>query len=180
MDIPQHVWARGYERPSPREPLFGRYIRVNLSARPDLPSTFDAIAHMVECGQQASEVVPFSRVAWSLVLLGVEPTERLRVTEVQEAYLQMWDRHPDVWPKIKRREGVFSVWFVDRALRPFLGCVCEEVPWDVWVSDRDLREGRIYQKLLAEGQPPILMALNAVHASELNELWGARTAQQAA
>ncbi len=180
MNIPQHVWARGYERHPPHEPLFGRYIRIDLSASPNLSMTFDAVSHMVECGQQASEVVPFSRVAWSLVFLGVEPTERERIAEVQQEYLQMWERHPDVWPKVQRREGVFSVWFVDRALRPFLGCVCEEAPWDVWVSGRDVREERIYQKFLAEGQPPIMMALNAVHASELNELWGARPAQQAA
>lgn len=172
MDIPQHVWARGYERNPPHDPLFGRYIRIDLSARPDLEATFDAVARLVTYGQQAAEVVPFSRVAWAVVVFGVEPNERERVAEVQRQYVAMWERHPDVWPKLRPRESVFSVWFVDRMLRPFLGCVCEEAPWDVWVSGRDVRQERVYQKLLAEAQPPILMALNAVHAAELSESWG--------
>lgn len=172
MDIPPHVWARGYERNTPHEPLFGRYIRIDLTGRPDLRSTFDTVAQMVLYGQQATEVVPFSRVAWALVVFGVEPTERARIEEVQRHYISMWERHPDVWPQLQPREGVFSVWFVDRAMRPFLGCVCDESPWDLWVSGRDVRTERVYKKLLAEGQAPILMALNAVHAAELSDSWG--------
>ena len=172
MDIPQHVWARGYERSSPGEPLFGRYIRIDLSGRPDLESTFDAVARLVVYGQQASAVVPFSRVAWAVVIFGVEPHERARVAEVQRQYAAMWERHPDVWPQLEAREVVFSAWFVDRARRPFLGCVCEEAPWDLWVSGADVREERPYRRFLAEGDGPLLMALNAVHASELSDAWG--------
>ncbi len=172
MDIPQHVWARGYERSTPHEPLFGRYIRIDLTPRPDLRTTFDTVAQLVVYGQQAAEVVPFSRVAWAVVIYGVEPHEAERIEEVKSQYVAMWERHPDVWPQLQPREVVFSVWFVDRASRPFLGCVCDERPWDLWVSGRDVRQERLYQRLLADGQAPILMALNAVHAAELSDNWG--------
>ncbi|AMV25002.1 hypothetical protein VT84_11440 [Gemmata sp. SH-PL17] len=172
MDIPPHVRARGYERDSPDDPLFGRYIRIDLTERPNLELTFDAVAHMVVYGQQASEVVPFSRVAWAVLVFGIEPHERERIAEVQNQYSAMWERYPNLWPKLRERECVFSVWFVDRATRPFLGCLCDENPWDVWASGRDVREERFFRKLLSSRQLPILMALNAVHPAELRGSWG--------
>ena len=172
MDIPSHIWARGYERNSPHEPLFGRYIRIDLSNRPNLRETFDAVAKLVVYGQQASEVVPFSRVAWAVVIFGVEPHEQARLDEVKNESVAMWERHPNLWSQLHPREVVFSVWCVDRARRPFLGCVCDESPWDLWVSGRDVRNERPYLRLLSEGQAPILMALNAVHAAELSDAWG--------
>ena len=182
MDIPPHVGARGYERDAPHaphEPLFGRYIRIDLTGRPALEPTFDAVAHLVACGLQAAEVVPFSRVAWAVLVFGVEPNERERITEVQHQYAAMWERAPNLWPKLRQRESVFSVWFMDRTARPFLGCVCEESPWDVWVSGRDVREERSFRKLLASGEPPILMALNAVHPAEFKGAWGTGLARAA-
>lgn len=172
MDIPSHIWARGYERNDPHEPLFGRYIRIDLSGRPDLRTTFDTVAQLVVYGQQAAAVVPFSRVAWAVVLFGIEPHETARIEDVKSQYIAMWERHPDVWPQLRAREVVFSVWLVDRAQRPFLGCVCDEAPWDLWVSGSDVRTERAYQRLLAGGEAPILMALNAVHAAELSDAWG--------
>jgi hypothetical protein len=172
VDIPQHVWARGYERNSPTEPLFGRYIRIDLSGRPDLRSTFDTVVQLVQYGQQAAEVVPFARVAWAVVIYGVEPHDLELIERVKSEYVAMWERHPDVWPQLQPREVVFSVWFVDQQSRPFMGCVCDEAPWDLWVSGRDVRQERVYQKMMSEGQAPILMALNAVHEAELGDAWG--------
>ncbi|MBY0458870.1 MAG: hypothetical protein K2V38_16150 [Gemmataceae bacterium] len=146
MDMPPHISARGYERAAPHDPLFGRYIRLDLSARPDLADTFDAVAKLVRYGQQAAEVVPFARVAWAVVGFGVEPADRVRVAEFQLQYVAMWERHPDLWPQLRPRGAVFSAWLVDRALRPFLGCVCDEEPWDVWTAGRDVRQERLYQK----------------------------------
>jgi hypothetical protein len=164
----------------------GLYLFLDVSARPPLADTFEAVAQRLAHGYEVFRPTHRYRLSWAVVVLGIRPSETRRWREVEEQFTQMWQRHPELLKQFHQGDQILAMWFVDGRKRPFTGYVQDKYNvhdkiaglysfgWDVCP---DVRVTPEYQERYHPPSPHALgwrLALNAVSPEMLRYALGSR------